>query len=391
MRAVSLGVRNVLRNRFRTALTILGVAVAILAFVLLRTVLSAWTVAADHAAQDRIVTRHKVSFIMTLPIKYVSDVKAVPGIKSVSYMSWFGGKDPNHEQEFFGSMAVDAKTAFEVYDEVIIPPEQTEAWLQDRRGIVIGDVIAKKLGYKVGDKLTLRGTIYPGDWQFIVSGIYTTKSKAIDRTSMWFHYEYLNEWARENMPEGADQVGWLMSRIDKGHRPVDVAQRIDRIFEDRDVQTLTQDERSFNTSFLGMISAVLKALDIVSIVILVIMMLILGNTIAMGVRERTHEYGMLRAIGFLPKHLVMFVIGEAATVGFLGGAFGLLISFPIVEQGLGRFLEENMGSFFPYFRIDSMTPPLALGLAVLLGVCASLVPAYRASQLDVASSLRKIG
>jgi putative ABC transport system permease protein len=142
---------------------------------------------------------------------------------------------------------------------------------------------------------------------------------------------------------------------------------------------------------LGMISAVLKAVDVVSIVILAIMMLILGNTIAMGVRERTHEYGMLRAIGFLPKHLVMFVVGEAATVGLLGGIVGLVISYPIVEQGLGRFLEENMGAFFPYFRIDSKTPPIALVLSILLGILASIIPAYRASQLDVAASLRKIG
>jgi len=391
MRAISLGVRNVLRNRFRTSLTILGVAVAILAFVLLRTVLSAWTVAADYAAKDRVVTRHKVSFIMTLPGKYVNDVEETPGVKSALLSSWFGAKDPNHENEFFGTIAVDPKKFFEVYDEVVVPPEQKAAFLTERRGIIIGDALAKKVGYKVGQRLTLKGTIYPGDWEFIVSGIYTTTRQSIDRSSMFFHYDYLNEWAKEKRPRAADQVGWIISRIEKGKRPADVAKTLDSKFEERDVQTLSQDERTFNTSFLGMISAVLKAVDVVSIVILAIMMLILGNTIAMGVRERTHEYGMLRAIGFLPKHLVIFVVGEAATVGLLGGIVGLLLSYPIVEQGLGRFLEENMGAFFPYFRIDPKTPPIALGLSLLLGVFAAIIPAYRASQLDVASSLRKIG
>lgn len=391
MRAVSLGVRNVLRNRFRTSLTILGVAVAILAFVLLRTVLSAWTIAADFAAKDRVVTRHKVSFIMPLPGKYVADVAEVPGVKTTLLSSWFGAKDESHPNEFFGTIAVDPEKFFEVYDEVVVPQDQKAAFLSERRGIIVGSAVAKKLGYQIGQRVTLTGSIYPGEWEFIVSGIYDTTRQSIDKSSMFFHYDYLNEWAKQKRPRAADQVGWIISRIEKGKRAADVAKAIDAKFDERDVQTISQDERTFNTSFLGMISAVLKAVDVVSIVILAIMMLILGNTIAMGVRERTHEYGMLRAIGFLPKHLVLFVVGEAATVGLLGGLVGLLISYPIVEQGLGRFLEENMGAFFPYFRIDPKTPPVALGLSVLLGVCASIIPAYRASQLDVASSLRKIG
>ena len=391
MRLMTLGVRNVMRNRFRTALTVLGVAVAILAFVLLRTVLSAWTAAADYAAKDRVVTRHKVSFIMPLPRKYVDEIARQPGVKQTLLSSWFGGKDPRHDQEFFGSIAVDASTFFQIYDEINVPKEQVATWKQDRRGALVGDVLAKKLGYHVGDRVTLRGTIYPGDWQFVISGIYTTTRQSIDRSSFFFHYEYLNEWARQNSPRAADQVGWVVSRIEKGQRPAEVAQRLDRYFETRDIQTLSQDERSFNTSFLGMISAILKAIDVVSIVILAIMMLILGNTIAMGVRERTQEYGVLRAIGFLPKHLVIFVLGEAATIGLVGGFVGLLIAYPLVERGMGRFLEENMGAFFPYFRIDPSTPAIALALATLLGICASIIPAYQASKLDVISSLRKVG
>lgn len=380
-----------MRNRFRSILTVLGVAVAIVAFVLLRTVLSAWTAAAEYAATDRVVTRHKVSFIMPLPRKYADEIAKQPGVERVLLSSWFGGKDPRFEQEFFGTIAVDPDHFFEVYDEVEVSDEQIAAWKQERRGAIVGDVLAKKLGYKVGDKVTLTGTIYPGEWQFIISGIYSTSRQSMDRSSLFFHYDYLNEWARQNSPRAADQAGWVVSRIAAGERPAEVAKRLDQYFESRDVQTVSQDERSFNTSFLGMISAILKAVDVVSIVILLIMMLILGNTIAMGVRERTQEYGVLRAIGFLPRHLVLFVLGEAATIGLLGGVVGLLLAYPIVERGLGRFLEENVGAFFPYFRIAPATAPLALCLAVLLGLCAAIIPAYRSSRLDVASSLRKVG
>lgn len=387
----SFGVRNVLRNRFRTILTVLGVGVAIVAFVMLRTVLTAWTAAADYAATDRVVTRHKVSFIMPLPGKYVQEIEQQPGIKESLLSSWFGGKDPRFENEFFGTIAVDPDHFLSVYDEVEVPADQVEAWKQERRGALVGDALAKKLGYRIGDKITLQGTIYPGDWPFIIKGVYTTSRQSMDRSSLFFHYDYLNEWSKKNAPPAADKVGWVVSKIDSNKRPADVAKQLDAYFEERDVQTLSQDERSFNTSFLGMLSAILRALDVVSIVILVIMMLILGNTIAMGVRERTHEYGVLRAIGFLPKHLVLFVLGEAATVGLLGGILGLLLAYPLVQGGLGRFLEENMGAFFPYFRISPVTAAAALVLALLLGLLAAVIPAYQASKLDVISSLRKVG
>ena len=387
----SLGARNVLRNRFRAVLTVLGVAVAIVAFVMLRTVLAAWTSAAEYAAKDRVVTRHKVSFIMPLPRKYAQEVARQPGIQNTLIASWFGGKDPNHDQEFFGSIAVDPEQLLRVYDELQVNPAEFEAFKQERRGALVGDALANKLGYKVGDRVTLRGTIYPGDWQFIVQGIYTTSRRSMDRSTLFFHYDYLNEWVKRNTPRQADQVGWVVSRIAPGVRPATVAQRLDAYFEDRDIQTLSQDERAFNTSFLGMISAILEAVDVVSVVILVIMMLLLGNTIAMGVRERTHEYGVLRAIGFSPKHLALFVLGEAMTLGLLGGAVGLALAYPVVEKGLGRFLEENMGAFFPYFRIDPQTSALAMGLALLLGALAAALPAYWAARLEVTSSLRRVG
>lgn len=387
MNLITLAARNSLRNRFRTLLTVLGVAVAVLSFVTLRTVIYSWTISVEAAAKDRIGTRHKVTFIMTLPKRYIDDVRAVPGVVGATWSNWFGGKDPKHEREFFATLAVDTATVLQVYDEMLVPPAQVAAWKDDRKGAIVGDVLAKKLGWKVGDRVTLQGTIFPGDWEFHISGIYTATRKSVDRSTFMFHWAYLNE----SVPERArDQLGWITSRIDNPSRTAEISQAIDRLFEDREVQTLSMSEKAMNNSFLGMLSAVLQAVDIVSIVILVILMLILGNTIAMGVRERTHEYGVLRAVGFLPKHLAVFVVAEALTIGLLGGVLGLLMAFPLVERGMGRWIEENMGSIFPYFRIAPVTAAGALGLALLLALLAAAVPAYQAARLNVITALRRL-
>jgi putative ABC transport system permease protein len=384
-------VRNLGRNKLRTLLTILGVSVAIVTFILLRTVLSAWTAGADHAAKDRVGTRHKVSFIIPLPKRYLEEIKQIPGVKGAAGANWFGAKDPNHETEFFGSFAVDPKEYLEVYDEILIPPEQREAWFQNRTGAVVGDALAKKMGWKVGDKVTLVGTIYPGNWDFQISGIYTAVRKSVDRSSFMFHYDYLNDSPAVANANAKDMVGWVVSRIDDPARAAEISRAIDTRFDERDQQTLSMSERAMNTSFIGMISAILKAVDVVSLVILFIMVLILGNTVAMGVRERTHEYGVLRAIGFLPKHLAVFVLGEAVAVSVAGGVLGVMISYPFVQEGLGRFLEENMGAFFPFFRIDPATIVWALVLAAFLGAVAAALPAYSASRLKVIDALRRTG
>jgi putative ABC transport system permease protein len=178
-------------------------------------------------------------------------------------------------------------------------------------------------------------------------------------------------------------------RLQVGERePAEVAAAIDRIFDEKDVQTLSMSERSMANSFLGMVSAVFQAIDVVSGVILVIMMLILGNTIAMGVRERTGEYGVLRAIGFLPRHLALLVLGEGLAVGVLGGVLGLWLTWLVVGV-LGRWIEENMGAYFPYFRLQGGVAAMAMGISMLLSTAASALPAYRASRLRVIEALRR--
>ena len=388
MNLVTVALKNTRRNLFRTLLTVVGVAVAMLAFLLLRTVLSAWLIGVEYSAKDRLATRHKVTFIMTLPKRYVEDVRAVTGVEAVTWFNWFGGKVPGKEDQFFGTMAIDPPSFFKVYDEVVVPEEHKQAFLQDRRGALVGAVIARQHGWKVGDRVTLEGTIFPGTWDFTVQGIYSAKRRSMDESSFYFHWDLLNQSVPASQQE---QVGWIASKVPQARDAATVAKRIDALFDPRDVQTLSMSERAMNTSFLGMVSTLLNAIQIVSGVILIIMMLILGNTIAMGVRERTQEYGVLRAIGFLPRHLSLFVLGEATAIGLAGGVVAVCIGIPMINGGVGRYLEENMTGFFPYFRVAERDVVLALLLSLVLASLAALIPAYQAGKLQVTDALRKLG
>jgi putative ABC transport system permease protein len=387
MTLTGLAVRNVARNKFRMALTLVGVAIAIMAFLLLRTVTWAWVAGPESAPKDRIVTRHKITFAMALPKRYVADIRKAPHIKAATWANWFGGKDPQHETEVFATLAVDPATYFAVYDEIKLPSDQQDRFLHDKQGAVIGDLLAKRLGWKIGDRVILRSGLIPGDWQFNIDGIYTASAQTVDRATFLFQFDYVND----TVPAARqDMVGWIISRVDEPGRAAEIGVQLDKLFEERDNPTRSQDERSVNASFLGMFSAILKAMNIISAVILAIMTLILGNTIAMGVRERTGEYGVLRAIGFLPGHIALWVIAESLVMGVLGGLLGTLAAWPFINVFVARLIEEYMASFFPYFGLMPTHMALGMGLSALLGAAAAAIPAWRASQLQVVEAVRRV-
>lgn len=392
MTLAGLAIKNIRRNPLRNILTVMGTAVAIVSFVLLQTTLAAWANAADYAAQDRLSTMHKVTFTMPLPKRYYEQLDgtrgSVEGIKAVTYSNWFGGKHPTREREFFANLAVHTDTFFEVYHDMKVSPDQMAAWKENRQGAIIGPALSKLFDWNVGDEVTLAGTIYPGDWKFEIMGIYEAESRAVDKSQFLFHWEYLNESIQERDRE---LIGWISTRLESGANSAEVAEKIDALFDEQDTQTRTLTERALNLEFIGTAAAMLDALQIVSLVILVIMMLILGNTIAMGVRERTHEFGVMLAVGFRPKHIAGFIMGEGVFIGVLGGLVGLLFAYPVVQEGLGKALEENMPAYFPYFRIPMNVALMAVGAAALLGAIAAVLPAWRAAKLDVIDALRRIG
>jgi putative ABC transport system permease protein len=385
----TLAVKNVLRHKGRTALTALGIAVAIVLFTLMRTLVLSWTGAIEHAAKDRIATRHKVTFIMTLPKRYVDDIRQVPGVTNVTWANWFGPKEASKPNEFFNGIATDPKTFLDVYDEIIVDPKQAEAWKQNRRGALVGDRLAKQFGWQLGQRIVLTSNIFPGDWEFVIEGIYTAQRRSVDRSTLWFHWDYLNESPRMQHTQ-KDQVGWIVTRIDDPTRSGEISKQIDKMFDERDVQTLTMSEKALQQSFLGMISAILTAIDVVTVAILVIILLILGNTIAMAVRERTVEYGCLRAIGFRANHIRTLVIGESLTIGMLGGLLGLLIAQLFINGVMGPALEEAMGGFFPHFRIPVELAIVSLLLAAGISLIAAQLPSRSALKLKVADALRAL-
>lgn len=387
MNLATLAAKGLRRNPLRTSLTILGVALALLSFMTIRTVVWAWTAQAQDTAGDRAVTRHKVTFIMTLPKRYVEEIRSMPGVKTVTWANWFGGKDPSHEDDFFATIACDPATTLAVYDEMKVPEDHAKAFVEERQGALVGEKLMKRLGWKLGQTVTLRSQIFPGDWEFKIVGVYTALRKSLDESQVFFHWDVLNE----RMPaRSKDQVGWIVTQTAPGVSAIETSRAIDRTFDANDVQTLSMDEGAFQKSFMAMFSAILTALDIVSVVVLGILALILGNTVAMGVRERTGEYAVLRAIGFLPGHLALLVVGEAAVLGLLGGAASLALGYPFLNLALGRFIEENMGQFFPFFRLTPETAIAAVVLSVGLSVVASAIPAMRAYHLRVVDALRRV-
>lgn len=387
MNLAVVAVRNIARNKARASLTILGVAFAILTFVLLRTVIGSWSAGLDQSTADHVWIRNKITFILPLPKKFLDEVRQTPGVKAATYANFFGGKDPAHEREMFTSVAVDAPSMMEVFDEYDIDPAELAAWKSNRQGALVGDVLLRRMGWKVGDRVTLRGTAYPGDWPFEIVASYRAKRASVDRATFYFHWKYLND---SLPPARQDQIGWMTVSVAGPSQSASVCRAVDAKFADRDVQTLCMSERAMRASALGTMSAALSAIDVVSVATLAIVLLILGNTIAMGVRERTREYGTLRAIGFAPWQLAFFIMGESMVTGALGGVVGLILSYPIVERGVGRFLQDYMGSMFPVFRIQAPMAIAAIALAVALSALAAAAPAYRLFRLKTVDALRQI-
>jgi putative ABC transport system permease protein len=380
--------RNLFRRKGRTILTILAVAVAVLIFTVIRTVVGAWSAGADEASTDRLATRHKISITMQLPKNYIDELRGVKGIEASTWANWFGAKDPKKRTPFFAGFAADHETWFDVMDEMVIEPAQLEDWKKTPNGAILGDVLARTLEVGIGDRLVINSDIYPGDWEFKVVGIYKAKRRTVDRNSMVFRWDYLQNDPRATFSH--DQIGWIMSRLSPGAKSAEVSRVIDKIFDERDDQTLTMSERAFQLSFIGAFAAVLTAFNLVSLVILAIMTLILANTIAMSVRERTHEYGVLRAVGFRPGHILGFILGESVLVSVVGGLVGVGLTLLLINGMMGPYVEENMAGMFPYFKAPAPVLIRALALAALGGAVAGLLPAIRASRLKVTDALRRL-
>lgn len=378
--------KSAFRNRLRTLLTSVGVAIAIIAFLFLRTFIAAWYGGVDNAKADRMIVRNKTSITFTMPLSYVDKVRQIVGDKGgVSFENWFGAMYPKDEHGFFANMASD-DDIFAMYPEIVVPPAEWKAYVEDRQGAIIGTHLASKYGWKIGDRVTLRGTIYPGDWDFNVRAIYHSTTRAVDEASMFFHWKYLNEKLDGPMK---DQVGFMLVKVNDPAQSTQVAAAIDKAFANSPAETRTESEKAFQLEFLSMASAIIGAIRVVSGVVLVILMLILANTLAMATRERTTEYAVMRAIGFRPKHIIGMVLGEGFVIALTGVVLGVALAGPIMKF-FAQMFEKSMGGFLGDFNLSLEPVLLAVGVALALGMAAAALPAWRAGRLKIVDALRRV-
>lgn len=376
--------KNLLRHKLRTLLTIAGIAVAVLAFGLLRTVVSAWHAGVEASAQNRLITRHAVSFIFPLPYAYRDKIAKVPGVTAVSFANWFQGIYID-ERQFFARMAVDADTYFDLFPEFLISEEELETFKQERNACIIGRKIASRYNLEVGDIIPIKGDIYPGEWEFVVRGVYTGRDKSTDEMQMLFHWEYLDQRMIQDMPGREGLVGWYVVSIEDPDDAARVSEAIDGLFGNSRAETKTETERAFQQSFVSMSSEILASLQLISYIIVGIILLVLANTMVMAERERTTEYAVLRTLGFSRGFLMVVIGGESLLIALLGGGIGLAGTFPVAAM-----IEDALSNIFPVFNIRPMTVIMALSFAVTVGILAAIFPMHRAAYMRIVDGLRPV-
>ena len=376
--------RNAFRHKLRTTLTMVGIVVAIVAFGLLRTIVDAWYAGADASSSARLITRNAISLVFPLPINYAQKIRQVEGVAAVSWANWFGGIYIT-ESNFFPQFAIDGATYLDMYPEFRIDDAQRKAFMLDRKGAVVGRKIAEKFGWKLGDQVPIRGTIFPGTWTFTVRAIYEGADAKVDETQFFFHWDLLNETIKARFPRRADTVGFYLVEIRDPEQAAEVSARIDGAFGNSLAETLTETEKAFQLGFVAMTEAILAAIQAVSFVIILIIMAVMANTMTMTARERYSEYATMKAIGFSGGFVTLLIFGESIGITLAGGLLGIALTHPIAD-----WFGSQMGTLFPVFLISGETIAMQFGAAVVIGVVAAVIPAWRAAHVRIVDGLRAI-
>jgi len=378
-------IRNAFRHKLRTFLTLLGITVAILAFGLLRTFVNAWYGGVEASSASRLITRSSISLIFHLPLSYKDKIRQVDGVKTVSWGNWFGGVYID-EKNFFANFAVDAKSYLQLYPEYLLSPEETNRFLRDRKGFVAGQKLAKRFGWKIGDTIPLKGTIYPGNWDFVLRGIYRGRDETIDETQFFFHWDYLNEMLKKRASARADQVGWYMVGVTRPDRATEVALAIDRTFKNSMAETLTETEKAFQLSFISMSETIIMAIELVSFVVIIIIIAVVANTMSMTYRERIGEYAIFKTLGFRGWRIAGMIVGESMIITSIGSFLGIVLTFPVARMA-GRMLSN----YFPVFKVAEEAIYMDIIASIMVGLLAAIVPTWRAVRIRIADGLRRIG
>jgi putative ABC transport system permease protein len=370
---------NLGRHKRRTLLTIASVALALFLFASLRTVVTTLAATARFGGARRLVATNATGIVFPLPLAYANRIKAVPGVEAVSWANWFGGRYGDGKR-FFANFAVDAESYLAMYPEIVMPPDQREAFLHDKSSALIGDRLLTQFGWQLGQNVTLQGTIFPGDWTFTVRAVYHPTDPVIGDDVLIFHHALFDERIGR-----AGIAGWYIVQIDHPDHAGGVAKAIDDMFRNSSAPTKTGTEREFQASFATMWGNVSLLMGTIGLAVVFAILLVTANAMMMSARERTGEVAVLKTIGFSDRTLFTLVMVEASVVALTGAVIGLGGA-----KLLYRATNFNGLGFLPGFDVSLATLLLGAGVALALMLASGIVPAVRAARLPVVQALRHV-
>ncbi len=384
MKIVKLIFKNARRHLLRTFLTVIGVAIAVTAFCVIRSAIDAWYLGSQAASPNRLVTRNAISLTFNIPLAYKEKILKVPGVTEVSHSTYFGGVyiDPAN---YFIKFGVDHTNYFKLYPEIVIEPAEWNAFSKERNAIIIGRGLADRFGWEIGEKVNVIGDIYPGDWNFVVRAIYTAGNDKIDEQTCFFRFDYLDETLREVSPSRAGHVGTFVTQIDDPQKAAQISAAVDNQFENSLAETKTETEEAFMLSFVAMSSQLILGMRIISYMILVVVLLVLANTMSMAARERIKEYAVLKTLGFRTPHIVTLILGESIFIALLGGLLGVAFGSALIP-----IMEVALVAFLPKIPLTPMTISLAILASFLVGFIAATFPTIKAVNTRIVDGLRAV-
>ena len=374
--------KNIWRRKFRTIFTLLSIFIAFVLFGILMTIRQSFSFGVEIAGADRLVLIHKVSLIMSLPVSYQARLQQTKGVELASHQTWFGGiyQDPSN---FFANMAVEPDLFLKIYPEFVLPPEQLEAWRDDRQGAIVGRDTAARFGWKIGDKIPLTAPIWlpkggGTTWEFNIVGIYDG-GDAVDKTQMFFRYDYLDE----NRAQGQGEVGWYIVKISDPAQAVDLSRTFDEMFANSSAETKTTTEKGFVEGFAKQIGDIGSIMIAISSTVLFMFGLVAASTMAQSVRERTSELAVLKTLGFSGTAILTLVLVESLLIAFTGGLLGLGLAWLVVQLG------DPTNGMLPIFVLPPRDIVIGIVLMVSMGILAGVMPAVAAMRLKITDALRR--
>jgi putative ABC transport system permease protein len=374
--------RIAMRRKLRTLLTASAIATAFLLFGLLAAVRAALSFGVEIAGADTLMMFHKVSLARPLPLGYYVQIASTPGVAAVTHATWFGGVYQD-SKNWFPQMAVDAPSFLEMHPDYRVAPEARRTWLADRSGCIVGRDVARRFGWKVGDRIPLRNPSWPtadgGPWTFTIHGIYEAGRPGADLSQMFFHYEHLNE-TRTRM---RDTVGWYIIRASHPEAAADLAARLDSRFSNSSDETKTATTKAFLQAWASQIGDIGSIVTAVASLVFFTILFVTGTTMAQAVRERTSDLGVLKALGFSDGLLLSLVLLESVGLSICGGALGLGLAWLVVQLG------DPTSGLLPAFYLPIVDVAIGSAFVLLLGLVAGMLHARQAARLRIVEALRR--